>query len=321
VRTLYTCFVLLFFFSLPGFSQDLPSGFSYQAVIRDAAGFPKKGATVSLEFSLLPGQFSDSPTWVETHQVRTDSLGICNVVIGDGKRTGGTADSFTKVNFGEAGYWLQVRIQDGSTWALLSKQQLLSVPYARVASRVVNEVPPVPIGTILPFAGSVDKIPDGWDLCDGQAKSINDAKYKALFSILGYNWGRGENQMDFRLPDLRGQFLRGVSKDRDGKESDSDPNRSDARYAKYSGNVGNEVGSYQDDEFKSHNHDINDPGHAHDYIDHAQPARNEFDSGGNRGLGDHGKRTSTSHTGITIQNKGGAESRPKNAYVYYIIKL
>lgn len=112
-------------------AQVVPSGFNYQAGIRDAAGNVRKGATVNLRFSLLPEQFSGSPAWVETHTTLTDSLGICTLVIGNGTKTGGTATTFADVDFAASNYWLKVELQEGGQYVELGgAQQLMSVPYA-----------------------------------------------------------------------------------------------------------------------------------------------------------------------------------------------
>jgi microcystin-dependent protein len=65
----------------------------------------------------------------------------------------------------------------------------------------------VPIGAILPFAGS--NVPTGFLLCDGTELLIE--KYNQLYSIIGttYNGSsplQGASGSTFRLPDLRGRF-------------------------------------------------------------------------------------------------------------------
>ena len=75
----------------------------------------------------------------------------------------------------------------------------------------------VPAGMIGPFAGSV--APIGWFGCDGSVKNRSD--YPDLFNAIGTVWDTCYNPLDgsqysapsglqFRLPDLRGTFLRGA---------------------------------------------------------------------------------------------------------------
>ena len=66
----------------------------------------------------------------------------------------------------------------------------------------------VPVGTILPFAGTA--APYGYLLCDGSEQEI--AKYLTLYNVIGTTYGtafRGQQiptSLTFVLPDLRGRF-------------------------------------------------------------------------------------------------------------------
>ena len=62
------------------------------------------------------------------------------------------------------------------------------------------------IGTILAYGGST--APYGWFLCQGQA--LSRTEYHELFEVIGTAFGTGDGSTTFNLPDLRGEFLRGV---------------------------------------------------------------------------------------------------------------
>jgi hypothetical protein len=65
----------------------------------------------------------------------------------------------------------------------------------------------LPTGTVLPFAGPLDTaVPSGFLACDG-ASYVTTA-YQALFNVIGYTYG-GSNG-SFQVPDLRGEFARGL---------------------------------------------------------------------------------------------------------------
>jgi hypothetical protein len=167
-------------------------------------------------------------------------------------------------------------------------------------------------GTIVAFGGATP--PEGWLLCDGSALRSDDPQYKALFAAIGTNWGDGtscgrgakykviDKGTDFNIPDLRGYFLRGL--DESGENRDPDiPGRTSLLHG---GKVKGSVGSYQDDQFKQHHHDLpfyhveRDPGNnepvPYPGNPHNEPA--PYRSG----------------------EAGGNETRPKNAYVNFIIK-
>jgi microcystin-dependent protein len=97
---------------------------------------------------------------------------------------------------------------------------------------------------IIPFSGTT--APDGWMLCEGQA--ISRTKYSRLFSIIGTAYGIGDGTSTFNLPDLRGQFLRGVD-----RGSNRDPDKT-SRTAVNGGNAGDNVGSVQTHNYISHTH-------------------------------------------------------------------
>lgn len=159
-----------------------------------------------------------------------------------------------------------------------------------------------PTGSITAFGGPKAKIPSGWVACDGTLYDRTNATYRRLFDVIGVSWG-GDGANKFAVPDLKGLFLRGVSEDTDNdpEKGDRSPSRTDL---KASGNKNNEVGSKQQDAFGSH---------VHSYTDRQEGAGNDVDRDTDVGL----NKVETKNTAAA----GGSETRPKNAYVYFIIKL
>ena len=155
----------------------------------------------------------------------------------------------------------------------------------------------VPSGTILAFGGT--EVPAGWLACDGS--SLSKTEFVNLYEAIGGNWG--EETTNFNLPDLRGYFLRGV----DGI-SGTDPDASSRTALKTGGNTGNAVGSYQEDEFESHTHEMPNGG-AFLVTVTSNPTA---DLSGNNDDSQFFNETAA---------RGGNETRPKNAYVNYIIKI
>ncbi|MCL1864459.1 MAG: phage tail protein [Spirochaetes bacterium] len=66
-----------------------------------------------------------------------------------------------------------------------------------------------PVGSIVSFAGPENRVPEGWLVCDGRV--MNKDTFGTLFDAIGFSWGK-ESDDEFRLPDLRGRFLRGVNR-------------------------------------------------------------------------------------------------------------
>ncbi|MEM8780962.1 MAG: tail fiber protein [Cyanobacteria bacterium P01_G01_bin.49] len=157
----------------------------------------------------------------------------------------------------------------------------------------------VPIGTIMAYAGAVDGNAkgqlerQGWLVCDVEEYSESD--YQELENTIGVYYGRPSRAGMFKVPDLRGRFVRGVD-----NGAGRDPDASSRSASAEGGNTGDMVGSAQDDEFKSHTHVStreNVPGDTNM-------------ASGTAGFQNYGDTHAA----------GGAETRPKNIYVNWIIK-
>jgi hypothetical protein len=117
---------------------------------------------------------------------------------------------------------------------------------------------PAPSGAILAFGGST--APDGWLICDGS--TVSRTQYSSLFAAIGVAHGSGDGATTFNLPDYQGRFLRGVD-----HGAGRDPDAATRTAAHPGGNVGDEVGSLEDDAYASHTHGVTDPGHSHGVSD------------------------------------------------------
>lgn len=155
------------------------------------------------------------------------------------------------------------------------------------------------IGEIKMWAGA--QIPSNAFSCDGT--SLSATEYPDLAAVLWdqstQKWAWGGTGVfpdgNFNLPDMRGVVPRGVT-----GSSTKDPDSATRVVMNTGGNTGNSVGSYQTDEFASHNHTIS-----------------VFNTGGGTVVsqGSGALVSSTQTTG----NRGGNETRMKNAYVNFII--
>ena len=76
----------------------------------------------------------------------------------------------------------------------------------------------VPVGTVVALAAS--KVPDGWLSCDG--RTLNRDEYPELYAAIGDLYGRGAGEGEFKLPDYRGMFLRGVDAEKEVEKDRGD---------------------------------------------------------------------------------------------------
>ena len=309
--------------------------------IRNAAnnGFTTIGSVDSANLGLLPraggtmtgqllgddGSAAASPAYAFDNDTDTGMFRSGANTIGFS--TSGT----TRVSISDAGLdvvnGLPIRLQDssGSPFVSLKSPSSLSGNVAlTLPSSITNGgflqtdgsgnlsfqiVAGVPTGSV--FCMAVISIPSGYLECNGAA--VSRTTYSALFAVIGTAYGSGNGSTTFNLPDLRGEFIRGVDR---GRGVDS----------------GRNIASSQGSQNAQHNHSatststVTDPGHKHNLNFNMGSI---ISSGGAFGLKDSGNadRMFTATTGISVStstsigNQGGNESRPRNVAMMYIIKI
>jgi microcystin-dependent protein len=189
----------------------------------------------------------------------------------------------------------------------------------------------LPAGTILAYAG--EDPPAGYLLCDGTEVLRDD--YPALFGAIGTAWGF-DTAFTFTLPDLRGRFLRGI----DGTAG-NDPDANSRGAIHLGGNVGNAVGSLQEDGRRGFSGTFGGTtstagSHSHDILTRQDDWDEDDGDGSSRdpGWADdarspvpwndwHATESAGSHShsfSVNVNFTGQNETRPKNVYVTFIIK-
>lgn len=138
------------------------------------------------------------------------------------------------------------------------------------------------VGEVAFFARSTT--PSGWLKANGAA--VSRTTYAALFAAIGTTFGAGDGRTTFNLPDMRGEFVRGVD---DGRNVDD----------------GRRLGTFQADGIKTHTINV--------------PDSNSL--GGNMGVWYYGERGGASNSGHnTITYNGEKETRPRNIALLACIK-
>ena len=315
MKTLITIFCLLVL-PLSSAAQTVPKLINYQGKLTEEGGLPLKDGSYRLAFRLWDKNVSRETStliWGREYDVNLMG-GVFNVILGaqGGTEIPGALTTDLAAAFDSPERFLGLTIvkvpdapviPEASRREIAPRQQLLSTPFSFQSQRAASLIKELtdalcPPGSIMAFGGQ--KIPDGWLLCDGRAASSK--QFPALFSAIGTAWGAGSagTTNDFHLPDLRGLFLRGVN----GSQTNTnyyDPDVLTRTNLVAGGNFGNAVGSYQGDEIKKHNHTVPSGGGVRHFLSFGGGAEMFYNP---------------QITGDT----GGAESRPRNAYVNYIIK-
>ncbi|MCF3109750.1 tail fiber domain-containing protein [Niabella sp. CC-SYL272] len=152
-------------------TAQVPTAFAFQGVARNTNGQAAANKTVSVRFTIHQGAETGGQVFQETHNPTTNGAGVFNVAIGS-KSAGTFQDMFQNINWSNAvAYYLQVEIDPagGSSFTTISTTQLLSVPYAFAAGRLVAQG-----STVLSYTGT----------------TIGSSSNKALASeavAIGYN--------------------------------------------------------------------------------------------------------------------------------------
>lgn len=202
--------------------------------------------------------------------------------------------------------YLEVSVQEGTQdpVRLGGRQRLGAAPFAKQAEFPSD----LPIGTILAYGGT--SLPPGFLWCDGA--SVERTAYPELFAVIGTAFG-APDAAHFNVPDFRGRFLRGQD-----QGAGLDPDAATRTAMKPGGATGDAVGSVQGHMFARHNHDYGDfkkllKAGSNDVVA-TQPAPEWFNWWARIAGGNYMAEAAE------INPAGGAETRPVNASVRFIIK-
>lgn len=133
--------ILLFFVAIMAMilvaEAQAPERFSYQAVIRDAAGNLVANEPVGVRVSILQYSPDGSAVYSETHNRATNANGLVTMEIGAGTVVSG---NFSNIDWANGPYFLKIEtdVNGGTNYTLAGTQQLLSVPYALYAATSGN---------------------------------------------------------------------------------------------------------------------------------------------------------------------------------------
>jgi hypothetical protein len=297
MKSLFTALATLLVVSIFSFhevSAQVSPRISIQGTLKDANGSSVADGTYTVTFRLYSQESGGTHLWQEEAPVEVVG-GIYSHYLGE-------IQPLVAQNFANTLY-LGVRI---GTFELTPRTELTYAPYTFSANTAQ-------------FALYADSVK-----CSG---AIGDVKYSVLdptqFALVNGNcWIPldGRNISGSRLaiirgvntiPDAGGLFFR-------AQEFIGGANRDPLR------TPGTTIGNIQTDDYKSHNHTINDPGHTHNWLRGTES--DDSGSGGSYGEftlipGQRGDVISSSTTGITINNRGGDETRPINMNLWTYIRI
>ncbi len=115
---------------------QVPQGFNFQAVARNAAGELIANSTLGVRVSVIQGSETGTVVYTETQTPQTTAIGSFQIVIGEGS----SEDDFEAIAWAADNYYVKLEIDaaGGTEYEELGTTRLLSVPYALVAKNVIN---------------------------------------------------------------------------------------------------------------------------------------------------------------------------------------
>jgi hypothetical protein len=124
-------FLVSFIFYLS--SAQVPQGFNYQAVARDASGIPIINAAMPVRITIQSDSLGGTVFWQELHNsVTTNSFGLINVVLGKGAKVTGSAATFSAIDWSVTPKFIKIEINYGG-WKNMGSSRLWTVPYSMIA--------------------------------------------------------------------------------------------------------------------------------------------------------------------------------------------
>jgi hypothetical protein len=121
-------------------SSQVPQGFNYQAIARDGSGIALANqalpAKIAIQTSLTGGTLIYEELFAS---VTSNQFGLISLVVGTGTQTGGSAASFSAIDWKAQTLYLKTIIQyPGTTWTTMGTSQIWGVPYSLVAKEVAG---------------------------------------------------------------------------------------------------------------------------------------------------------------------------------------
>lgn len=93
----------------------------------------------------------------------------------------------------------------------MNNSKSMSISHILDDKNIQSKLQVLPAGIVSYFASSAPP-PQGWLLCNGAL--ISRTIYSDLFNAIGVTYGSGDGSTTFGIPDLRGEFLRGLDNGR-----------------------------------------------------------------------------------------------------------
>jgi hypothetical protein len=134
-KLLLTAFLSFSFYLL---SSQVPQGLNYQAIARDGSGNIIANKSIPIKIDIQTSLTGGTVIYEETFSpITSNQFGLITLVVGTGTQTGGSAISFSAIDWKAQPLYLMTTVQyPGTTWTVMGTSQIWAVPYSLVAKDV-----------------------------------------------------------------------------------------------------------------------------------------------------------------------------------------
>jgi hypothetical protein len=95
--------------AIQSFAQS-SNGIFFQAVARDNFSNPAKDRDIYVQSTIIQNTTTGTKVLIEVHKSSTDAMGVFNITIGNGQRTGGSAPSIAAIDWSKGPFYLNLKI-------------------------------------------------------------------------------------------------------------------------------------------------------------------------------------------------------------------
>ena len=109
---------------------QVPKGFNYQAVVRNAAGQLMVNRSVGVRISIIQSSETGTTVYQQESPVTTNANGLFTLIVGD------NSNDFANIDWANGPYYIksEVDLNGGRNYTLSTTQKILAVPYAHYAN-------------------------------------------------------------------------------------------------------------------------------------------------------------------------------------------
>jgi hypothetical protein len=135
-------FSVLLLFGFCHLSSQVPQGFNYQAIARDATGKSISNTSLPVTITIQSDSLGGTIYWKELHSsAQTNGFGVLTLVIGKGTRqTGSTVAKFDDIDWAVTPKFIKTEILYKSVLLNMGSSRLWSVPYSALAGGIGGSI-------------------------------------------------------------------------------------------------------------------------------------------------------------------------------------